>query len=82
MASRSKPAGATGHDFQRGDRVRLRPDHGLPWLADPGRTYAGAVVGEDEGLLVIRLDAPVVLRGASRDRSAVSSWRVEHEGDE
>lgn len=67
------------HDFRRGDRVRLSREPGLPWLVDPHRDYTGEVVDEDDGLLVIHLDTPVRLRGASRDRIAVEPRRVEHE---
>jgi hypothetical protein len=72
-------AGGRGHGFQREDRAQLRREYGLPRLVDPTRTCAGAVVGKDDGLLVIRLDTPLTLRGISRDLIAVTPWRVEHE---
>jgi len=47
-------------DIKIGDRVEIRGDTQSYILTDPKKTYTGEVIAKADGLLVVRLDKPVV----------------------
>ena len=48
-----------------GDRVRVKGDTQDYILVDPSKTYAGEVIGKQEGQLFVRLDEPIT-RGVNK----------------
>ena len=48
-----------------GDRVRVKGDTQDYILVDASRTYAGEVIGRQEGQLFVRLDEPIT-RGVNK----------------